>query len=154
MPIEVTIRPAKEGDLDAIATLSHRRKEQAVSYGLEANTPDYFRKNLGPLFLVAESDESIVAYILGTLRQADEKMTSVMAADAIYLKLLDVHVSDSEDTALRLLNQLQSTAKTMGACCSVLLQASPDNNKVSEMCHAQGYVSYGIDFFNRGEGCE
>lgn len=147
----MTIRACTEADLDAVLQLQRAWADEAITYGYAPGTREALLPLLGPYFLVAEDEATVVAFACGIVVTGDHHdVSAVIPAGRPYLNVDEIYVArEHRDQGIggRLLDRLTATARANGVTRFLVYSSSKDLDGILRFYRAHGFQSWTVQLF-------
>ncbi|MBI3971463.1 MAG: GNAT family N-acetyltransferase [Chloroflexi bacterium] len=147
---ETVVRLCREEDIERVTALYKRWEEEAITWGLVADTAEGLRGKLGPFFLVAERAGELVGFVAARVRHADPGDLAVFPAGADCLEVEDLYVAEhvrDEGIGTQLMERLLAEAKRRGIEHSTVFSATKDVARIVRFYEQFGHRLWGIQMF-------
>ena len=146
--MEISIRQATESDIPYVQELYRQWVAAGITHGLIEPEPFYFTDRLGPLFLVAEYDNVVVGFALGTEHTSDG--LAIIPDGEKYLEIDDIYVIPEHQNwgiGSLLLQEIEDRASSAGIHRFLVYSASKDIDGILSFYRTQGYKPWYVQMF-------
>ena len=144
----IAYRRATGEDLDGLTALQQAWAAEQITWGFRAATAADLASKLGPLFLVAVEDRTVVGFACGALRTADADVSAVYAPGEAYLEIEDLYVGAAHrgrGVGGALLDALLAAAATHGVTRARVYSATKDLDRVLAFYRRHGFRSWYVE---------
>jgi ribosomal protein S18 acetylase RimI-like enzyme len=144
----ISIRQATEPDIRDVRALCARWAAAGITHGLITPKSDYFARQLGPFFLVAEGEDVMVGFAMGTEHTSDG--LAVIPEGERYLEIDDGYVAPEHQgsgAGTRLIQELENQAKSAGIQRFLVYSASKDIDGILRFYRGCGYKAWFVQMF-------
>ena len=148
MRMKISIRQATELDIPGVQELYVQWVAAGITHGLIEPEPDYFSDRLGPLFIVAERDNAIIGFAIGTEHTSDG--LAVIPEGDRYLEIDDIYVTpehQSSGVGSLLLQEIEDRARSTGIHRFLVYSASQDVDGILSFYRTRGYKPWYVHMF-------
>lgn len=145
--VELMIRRASRGDLEAVKALSESWVGEAITYGQVSEPIEWFEARVDAYFFVAEVDGGVVGYGQGDVRVSDERVAAVLSPGTRYVEITNLYVHPdyrSRGVGSGLLEHLLEAAGADGVDRSLLFTGTKDVLRVLRFYMRHGYEGWGV----------
>ena len=149
-PKTVCIRAAEPGDVDQVHQMQVQWAEEEITYGYGADSRENLLGKLGPYFLVAELDGSLVGHAYGS-PQVSEGLAVIPAGER-YLEIEDIYVIPeirSRSIGGLLLDRLLQAAGEEGIETFSVYSSTKDADRILRFYRGHGFESWYVQLFRR-----
>lgn len=146
----IRIRPAAEADVSRLADLSETWAQEEITIGQGPDSAEWFRTNLGPYLLVAETDSSIVGFVQGEECVSGEKHTAVLPEGTPFLEVTNIFLTASfrsEGIGGMLIDRLIDEARSRGVDRAMVYSATRDIDQVMSFYRSHGFQSWFVQLY-------
>jgi GNAT superfamily N-acetyltransferase len=145
---DITLRRCTAQDLDAVLELQKAWADEAVTYGYEPATMGLLAAAIGPYFVVAERDGTLVGFAYGSVHESEG--LAVVPTGETFLSIEDLYVRPelrSGGVGGRILEQMMATARSDGVAKCVLSSATKDIRRAMGFYERHGFSSWTVHMF-------
>lgn len=142
------LRQCHEDDLPALMKLYEQFAAEEIVYGLVAEGPDELRQRLGDYCLVAEVDDALVGFVLGS--EHTSLGLAVIPQGQRYLEIDDLYVVPAmrqRGIGGELLQAVEHRARTNGIEHFLLYSAVKDLDAIVKFYRCHGFNSWFIQMY-------
>jgi len=144
----ITIRLCQKEDLPAVLALQRQWVKEDVTYGLVEAKPEELRTCLGPYFLVADRNGSIVGFIIGSEGRSDG--VAVIPKGERYVEIGDLYVVPAlrgQGVGRKLIEKLEETVRSDGIERLLIYSASKDVDRILKFYRSCGFRSWFVQMY-------
>lgn len=144
------IREAQVADVDRVHQLQVEWAEEGITYGYRADSKENLSAKLGPYFLVAELDGTLVGHAYGLIRVSEG--LAVIPAGERYLEIEDIYVIPefrNRSIGGLLLDGLLQAAEEEGIETFSVYSSTKDADRILRFYRSHGFESWYVQLFRR-----
>ena len=144
------IRQANEADVSSVCQLQQQWFEEGSVHGFMPDGQEHVQAALGPYFLVAQVDDTLVGFISGSVHVSEG--TAVIPEGQSYIEIDSLSVSPQfrkQGIGSQLLNRVLGLAKQQGVSHSLLYSATKDIHSVIRFYEQHKFQSWYVQMFQK-----
>jgi GNAT superfamily N-acetyltransferase len=146
---EITIRECTENDIHFVSSLEKQWVEADITYGFIPSGETWFRSHLGPYFLLAEEQGTVVGFIVASKYHVSED-TAIMPAGTEYVEIDRIYTTSSHrgmGIGGIMLERICDQARRDGIRKAKLYSANKDIHRIIKFYERHGFKSWHIQMF-------
>ena len=146
---DITIRKCTENDIHFVSSLEKQWVEADITYGCVPSGEEWFRSHLGPYFLLAEDQGTVVGFIVASKHQVSED-TAIMSAGTEYVEIDSIYTTPSHrgmGIGSILLERICEQARKDGIRKAQAYSATKDIHSIIRFYERHGFRSWHIQMF-------